>query len=184
MTTATTRALTVRQPWASLISLHAKTLETRATPTKFRGPVLIHSAQGVEHFKAKTTTDIGKYSVERDAGGLLLRGPISHPYRLPLGAVVAIVDLVDCLPIIDNQGGGDDTGALVIRIEDDNTVSTFGDLSAETVTEQLPYGDFGVGRYCWVMENVRPVKDVTVKGKLGLWTPTAELVKEVLDAVR
>lgn len=38
------RALTIRQPWASLIAFHGKTVENRTWPTRWRGTVLIHAA--------------------------------------------------------------------------------------------------------------------------------------------
>ena len=37
------KAITIRQPWASLITLGVKTIETRSSPTKYRGPLAIHA---------------------------------------------------------------------------------------------------------------------------------------------
>lgn len=37
------KALTIRQPWASLIAVGAKSIETRSWPTKYRGELLIHA---------------------------------------------------------------------------------------------------------------------------------------------
>jgi hypothetical protein len=37
------KALTIRQPWASLVALGVKTIETRSWSTKYRGPLLIHA---------------------------------------------------------------------------------------------------------------------------------------------
>lgn len=39
------RALSLWQPWASLIALGVKTIETRGWSTKYRGPLLIHAAK-------------------------------------------------------------------------------------------------------------------------------------------
>lgn len=38
------KALTIRQPWALLITCGRKTIETRTWPTKYRGPLLICSS--------------------------------------------------------------------------------------------------------------------------------------------
>lgn len=38
------RILTLTQPWASLIAIGAKTLETRSWRTGYRGPLAIHYA--------------------------------------------------------------------------------------------------------------------------------------------
>ena len=39
-------ALSIRQPWASLILKAGKDIENRDWPTKFRGRILIHAAKG------------------------------------------------------------------------------------------------------------------------------------------
>jgi hypothetical protein len=38
------RALSVKQPWASLIALGEKTIECRSWSTRYRGPLLIHAS--------------------------------------------------------------------------------------------------------------------------------------------
>ena len=38
------KALTLWQPWASLVALGWKSVETRCWSTKYRGPLAIHSA--------------------------------------------------------------------------------------------------------------------------------------------
>ena len=35
------------QPWASLIAIGAKQIETRHWPTKYRGPIAIHTAKRI-----------------------------------------------------------------------------------------------------------------------------------------
>lgn len=41
------KALSVRQPWAWLICNAGKTIENRSWSTNYRGPILIHAAQGM-----------------------------------------------------------------------------------------------------------------------------------------
>lgn len=43
------KALSVKQPWASLIAWKAKTLEVRSWRTKYRGPLTIVSSQSPEY---------------------------------------------------------------------------------------------------------------------------------------
>lgn len=38
------KAITIWQPWASLIACGVKQYETRSWPTKYRGPIAIHAA--------------------------------------------------------------------------------------------------------------------------------------------
>jgi hypothetical protein len=42
------KALSVRQPWASLIVLGLKCVEIRSWPTDYRGPLLIHAAKTLD----------------------------------------------------------------------------------------------------------------------------------------
>ena len=41
------RALTVKQPWASLLVAGIKTVENRTWTTKYRGPLAIHAALSI-----------------------------------------------------------------------------------------------------------------------------------------
>ena len=42
------KAISIRQPFASLIVAGVKDIENRSWPTNYRGPVLIHAAQKVD----------------------------------------------------------------------------------------------------------------------------------------
>lgn len=44
------KALSLTQPWASLIAIGAKRVETRSWSTNHRGPVAIHAAKGFPKF--------------------------------------------------------------------------------------------------------------------------------------
>ena len=41
------KALSLTQPWAQLIAIHAKKVETRSWPTSFSGVLAIHAAKGL-----------------------------------------------------------------------------------------------------------------------------------------
>jgi hypothetical protein len=137
------KALTVRQPWASLIALDAKRIETRGWSTSHRGPLAIHAGLAMPCRRGQTI-DVGPYTVERDRSGLLLRGPgLAWPYRLPLGAVVATVNL-HCVTEAD---------PWAIR------------------PAEYPLGDYTPGRRAWHLTDVEPIRDpvLGVRGQLGLW---------------
>ena len=46
------KAITVHQPWASLLTLGYKGYETRSWATSYRGPILIHAGRNAEHIIA------------------------------------------------------------------------------------------------------------------------------------
>ena len=77
------KAITLHQPWASLISIGVKTIETRPYAPKHRGLLAIHAS------KKPTQVDDLYYRSVLQAAELDYR-------RLPLGAVLATCNLVSC----------------------------------------------------------------------------------------
>lgn len=82
------KALSIRQPWASMVTIGKKTVETRSWRTSYRGRLLIQSATKPDWdaFHAiDTLPDIENY---------------------PMGHALALVDLVDCRPMtLDDEKG-------------------------------------------------------------------------------
>lgn len=124
VTRARTRALVVRQPWASLIAEGRKTIELRSWSTSYRGPVLIL------------------------AGSVVWRGT-EYPIG-PRGVTLCLVDLVD------------------VR------AATPEDEAAACLTPPESFG------FAWMLRDARPVRQVPVKGKLGLYAAPDDLLAEVL----
>jgi hypothetical protein len=74
------KAITLWQPWASLVACGAKTVETRSWSTSHRGLLAIH---------ASAETSMLDLALEAPMKGALL-GAEQDPARLPLGRIVAI----------------------------------------------------------------------------------------------
>ena len=53
------KAISLWQPWASLIALGGKKIETRSWPTKYRGPLAIHASKNQPPY-AQTLADVDK----------------------------------------------------------------------------------------------------------------------------
>lgn len=137
------RALTVRQPWASLIALGVKRIETRSWDTQYRGPLAIHAANAIPLRLGRHAT-YGPYDVERDRAGLLLRGgDLPWPYRLPNGAIVAVVDL----------------------FQTRQTASA--EHKPNTLERALGWHESGW--YAWSLSSVSPLDPITATGRPGLW---------------
>ena len=170
------KALTIRQPWAALIVQGIKTIETRGWNTNYRGPLAIHAGAGVDIRRREALT-VGDFEVTNDTlrgsefPQLLMRGPLAWPYRLPLGAIVAMCELVDVLPIFA-QDAEDAEGPCVINgvgLEEWTGQDYWGEADEHDITSQRPYGDFTPGRFAWMLENVKPCEPIPAKGKQGLW---------------
>lgn len=80
------KAITLMQPWASLVALRAKRYETRSWKTNYRGPLAIHSSLNF----SKAGRDLCR--LEPFASALI------GNEVLPLGCVVAICDLAAVYP--------------------------------------------------------------------------------------
>ena len=75
------KALTLIQPWATLVATGAKKIETRSWYTSYRGPLAIHAAKGFPAYA-------------REFAGEVYGNPAILPY-IPLGAIVAKAYLLD-----------------------------------------------------------------------------------------
>lgn len=64
------KAITLTQPWATLVAIGAKRIETRSWATRYRGPLAIHAAKGIERgLKLQVEglhMRIGELVIERD----------------------------------------------------------------------------------------------------------------------
>jgi len=84
------KAITIKQPWASLIIEGLKDVENRTWPTKFRGRVLVHASAAIDK------NAIDRISLINDE----LAKKIKHELicnKLPLGVIIGHVEIVSCL---------------------------------------------------------------------------------------
>lgn len=86
------KCLTLWQPWATLVAISAKRIETRSWSTNYRGPLAIHAAKSKDgHLNARRNPFLYALTI----------GGYSEFEDLPFGMVLAVVDLVDVLPATD-----------------------------------------------------------------------------------
>ena len=144
------RALTLTQPWATLVAIGAKSIETRSwyVGRDPRGvgaqalgwPIAIHAAKG---FPAGAKAACGK---EPFASALIKAGYGKYG-SLPTGAVIATAVLLHCV--------------TVEHLERAPHILT--------PTERA-FGDYSPGRYAWRFWNVKPLPEpIPARGALGLW---------------
>jgi hypothetical protein len=146
------KVISLWQPWATLVAIGAKQYETRNWRTDFRGPIAIHATQSV-------SSECWRICKAEPINTLLRRGgyaPGRCSWRgcLPMGCIVAVADLVDC-------------------------VGTDG-YPASSIERAL--GDWNSGRFGWHLENVRCLegsRPVYCKGAQGLWNLPADVEAEV-----
>ncbi len=132
------KALTVCQPYAELIARGDKPIENRTWPTSYRGPLAIHAG--------KSKAWLGDDDEEAALYGVDVRA-------LPFGAVVALADLVACLPL---------------RYPLDDAYLAEG-ANWPDRWKALAEHVHANGPWCWILENVRRVGPWPARGAQGLW---------------
>lgn len=137
MKRVTYKVLSLWQPWATLLVLGEKQVETRHWYLSHRGPLLIHAAK--------------RFAVAEQE--LCMRWPFEdalckHGYgigNLPLGAIVGMVDVIEC----------------------HRTEHVY--FHGNTPQENF-FGNFAPGRYGIVCRNPREFeKPIPMRGFQGLW---------------
>lgn len=82
-------ALSIRQPWASLILKAGKDIENRCWPTRVRGRILIHAAKGCTRAELEDGLEFAEW-----ATGQRYTADLKTIVR---GGIVGTVELVDCV---------------------------------------------------------------------------------------
>lgn len=81
------KAITIWQPWATLIIKGYKQYETRHWPTSYRGELAIHAGKTKKQWVSELWQELNS----------VLDIPLVYD-TLPYGAVLGTVKLVDCIP--------------------------------------------------------------------------------------
>ena len=153
------KAITLYEPWASLMSIGAKVNETRGCRTSHRGDICIHAAK----------TDHG--TPEDLIPAILKAFQTRHtqPHPDSLGCIIAVVDLWDVQPSSRFAVGStarpefSGTGGIVIS------------------DEEFAFGNYGDGRFIFRTRNLRRLKTpVPCRGFQSIgWTVPPEVEAKV-----
>lgn len=154
------------QPWASLLAVGQKRIETRGWRTLYRGPLLIHASARFDRDSRdlcfgepfRSALDPGRRLGGRD----LLA-------RCPTGAALAVAELHDCIP----------TASARAYVEA-GPAPEHGGFPAH----ELAFGDYRPGRWAWLLRDVRALPvPIRVRGSLGLWAVPPGVLAAVREAL-
>lgn len=167
------KAISLTQPFATLVALGQKKIETRSWCTSFRGPLAIHAAKGLADLK----NEAGLMNLcrrEPFRSVLVSAGYLGTP-ALPRGAIVAVCTLLDCVPtqhpgIVNEPGKPWFTGARK------GVGQHYYEVPPPPDSNEFAFGDYSPGRFAWLLGDVRALPEpVPAKGHLGLWDYEGEL---------
>ncbi len=183
------KVLTLTQPWATLVAIGAKRIETRSWKTNYRGKLAIHAAKTVR----EEELDLCYSDPFREAlisSGLYKEFPVwsnsfthkitareVNPKLLPFGRVIAICDLVECIHIETRKPARVTRFWMETSREEDGTLNH--NYMAEELDILVPpqpespeaaFGNYLPGRYAWILANIYKLEyPIPAKGNLGLW---------------
>ena len=157
------KALTLWQPWAQLVALNQKRIETRGWQTNYRGLLAIHSAVKM--------TPGQKEILDMEPFASALTDFFATGADLPLGAMVAVCHLKAIMP----------TRGLLPRGGTDGFI---GGVKWELTANERAFGDYSDGRFGWLLANIQPL-DVPIpcKGAQGLWNVSPQILEQISKQV-
>jgi hypothetical protein len=137
------KALSLTQPWATLVALGAKRIETRSWCTSYRGPLAIHASKRMPKAASSLCWEAPFRSVLETGGYTAGSVAATNPFGLPLGAVIAVAILADVQCITSENWPAE---------------------------PEYVFGDYTAGRFAWILGHVQRLSEpIPVKGRLGLW---------------
>jgi hypothetical protein len=174
----------VQQPWAWAIVHGGKDVENRTQAWSYRGPIAIHaggrvSRRGVDHELLRPEWAAARGYVREHDGVAEIsypdRAATEKPNRIaavmPLGAIIGVVDLVDLVDVHHYAGSGPDAIDCCDSLWAEESYDEHGGRTRLDIVHL-------------VLERPRALVDpIPAKGRLGLWTPDAELLDRIRDQV-
>ena len=170
------KAITLTQPWATLVAIGAKRIETRSWATSYRGPLAIHAAAGlgpvggVRGLVNLVGQPIFQVALAPDAHGGGYWDEIADAVReLPRGAIVAVCELLDCIPT-QHPGVANEPGKPWFTGARKGVGQHYYEVPPPLDSNEYAFGDYTPGRYAWLLANVRALPEpIPAKGALSLW---------------
>lgn len=156
------KALSLTQPWASLVAIGAKRYETRSWRTTFRGQLAIAAAK-------KFPMDCRELARESPFEEVLAGAGLTLLHLKDLcGSILCVVDADGCVATpIEN--------ALI-----DQRFPTIPASWPAPAEHEVDFGDYSPQRYAWPLADVfRLPEPVPASGALGLWDVPDDIADKV-----
>ncbi|OCB77981.1 ASCH domain-containing protein [Flavobacterium crassostreae] len=141
------KALSIKQPWASLIAHGIKNIENRTWKTNFRGRIYLHAS-------AKDAGALYELLNQKQIEVMSFHWTAAPPFPdRPVSAIIGEVDIIDCV------------------INHPSIWAEITEIKGKTIEGELMYAHKPI--YNWVLANPvlydKPI--LNIKGKLSFWEP-------------
>lgn len=171
------KAITIWQPWASLIACGAKKFETRSWKTDYRGLIAIHAATRniksiyKEMFPCSSYEFHPSYFAKTRFCEALKACGVNED-ELMYGCIIATAELVNCWHIVYHPGPNIDIAKHIKIGAELDVPKHHPDFQRYIVPseQEMLFGDWTPGRYAWELANVQMLPEpIPAKGKQRLW---------------
>jgi len=165
----TIKCLSLWQPWATLMAIGAKRIETRSWGTRYRGWVAIHAAKHWSgelrdmcaqqpFLSALGRIDLMFRPLDRRPGVYSRQLPDGSHQSFHLGEIIALVHLIDCV------------ACTAANCPDDS---------------EACFGDYTPGRFQWRTDRVINLGDAAIvaSGQRGLFTLQLDIELRLLRRI-
>ncbi len=171
------KGLSLWQPYATFVAVGAKRYETRSWSTSYHGPLAIQAAKNFpEEYRRMLAMQEPFHSTFIRASYRI--GPLKAPEKwIPLGAIVAVCDLVDCLRIPEPYLP---TTWTIERANGSPLIVTLPPSEPER-----SFGNYEAGRFAWVLDNIRALpQPIPCRGGQRLWNVPTEIEQRLLGMLK
>lgn len=154
------KALTLTEPYASLVLRGWKGIETRSWRTNYRGPLAIHAAATLNGVGGRQAFDaiMADLHPALHARVVQLYGSVDVS-EFPLGCLIGMTWVEDCVPVEE------------VRDE-------IRELDEELDWWEADVGNYDDGRYAWHLRNAVAFPPIPWRGRQGLWTLPDDAIPE------
>lgn len=168
------KCISLWQPWATLIAIGAKRIETRSWETLHRGPIAIHAAKkrSLELDRMCVTSPFAEALGVRMHGRQILYKCGEKHEPMPFGCIVAVASLVKVVR----------TEAVTFARHSGAPLKVL-DAGADVMVEYRPddaemaFGDYSPGRFAWLLADVKPFPaPLPWRGEQGMFDVPDEAV--------
>lgn len=140
------KVISLLQPWATLVVIGAKKIETRGWNTKYRGEILIHASAGKNKINRGIMLDFQQEFYE-----LQLPKYEDLPFESIIGKVNIVNTVHSEVCFLDNEFEWRDNHFKISH-------------------QELAFGNYSDGRYGWLLSDpVKFANPIPAKGKLSIW---------------
>lgn len=147
------KCLSIIEPFATLIAIQEKKIETRSWKTNYRGKIAIHASKNINKEYQASCLKSEFLNVLEDKY-IFIDKNNKVQYNFNFGKIIAVGDLIDCVQMKELY---EDYAVL------ENGMKIEGN--------ELIFGDYTPGRYAWILDNIQLLNEsIEVKGHLGLWS--------------